>query len=99
MEMGLWRSLGRCLHAGSVLKLRMRVLFESAGSMGLPLFTQSALSVTVSPSLSSTPPGFIKGHEQVGYHGGDTCALLSPSSATTQVGASAREHSTHTHTH
>lgn len=38
MEMDLWRSRGRCLHAGSVLKLRMGVLFESAGSMGLPLF-------------------------------------------------------------
>lgn len=42
---------------------------------GPPLVPQSGLSVTVSPSLFPTPPGFVKGHKQVGD--GDTLALLS----------------------
>lgn len=71
-----------------------RGLFESAGSMGLPLFYRTVV-VTVSPSLSSNPPppspGFIKGHKQVG---GDVC-IPSPPPAR-HVDGVARPSSTHT---
>lgn len=76
----LSHSRGRCLHVGSALTLRMVVLLESAGSMwASPLVSQSGLSVTVSPSLFSTLPGFVKANKQVGCHG-DTRALLPLSS-------------------
>lgn len=65
---------------------------------GPPLVRQSGLSVTVSPSLFPTPPGFVKGHKQVGD--GDTRALLFlPPSITECSRITGREPSTSTPKH
>ena len=76
-------------HGGAVWVRRQHV--------GLPLVPQSGLSVTVSPSLSSTSPGFVKGHKQVGCHE-DAGALLSlPPSITEQQQEPQQRERTYSH--
>lgn len=83
---------GRCLHAGSVLTLRMVLL------LGVPLF-QSGLSVTVSPSLFSTPAWLCKGQRAGGLSWRHVRPPLPPSLPPSITSRShCRQRPTQTHT-